>query len=101
MAHENDTRHALGGGIPDPAVPKHEMAVVAEPLDERIFHLPGPHPYDRYKDSKPDIPYTGRANPAMDETRPIADMTPELGEGDLKAGVAFRVPMGVGEKDER
>lgn len=95
-----DTRKTLGDGIPDPALPEYDVPVT-EPLDTRNFRLPGPHPYDRHQDAKPDIPYTGRANPAMDESRPIADMTPECGEADIEAGVSFRVPMGVGEKDER
>ncbi len=98
--HEKDTRHALGGGKPDPVLPEEEF-LFPEPVDYRKNRLPGPYPHDRHQDAKPDIPYTGIANPAMDESRPIADMAPELGGADMQAGVSFRVPIGTGEKDER
>ncbi len=56
--------------------------------------LAGPYPHDRYLDEKPEIPYSGEANAAICSSRPIADMEPKLGKGDIKEGTAFRIPMG-------
>lgn len=56
--------------------------------------LPGPYPHDRHCDAEPEIPYSGTPNPAICSNRPIADMNPNHGSGDIYEGTAFRIPMG-------
>lgn len=89
-----DRRKALGDGSGAPDETLDEVLFDNTPTDPFENRLPGPYPYDQHRVAKPDIDYSGEPNPAICSNRPIADMEPKLGGGDLKEGTAFRVPMG-------
>ncbi len=93
-----DNRKALGDHNPAP-----EMDEYGWPMEPTGYknQLPGPYPYDRDRDAKPDIPYTGSENPAICANRPIADMSPDHGSGDINRGLAFRVPLGDPDYDDK
>ena len=55
--------------------------------------LPGPYPFEQSEVEYPTTRYTGPGNPYMGDSRPIADMTPNVGSGVIEKGVAFCVPM--------
>lgn len=77
---DKDTRHALGNGSEDEVFGRNE--------------LPMAHPFE-FGPNRPAKPADmGTPNPAINERRPIARMHPDLGEGSLKEGIAFRTPMG-------
>jgi len=69
----------------------------------RKNRLPGSYPGSgRFYDVNTDPDYSGLGNPAICESRPIADMTANVGSGCIKKGTAFCVPMGeprYGEPD--
>lgn len=73
---KQDTRHALGNGA------------------DGDNELPLPHPLEFGPNRPPKPGYMGTPNPAINERRPIARMHPNLGEGSIDDGVAFRYPMG-------
>ena len=57
--------------------------------------LPGPYPGSgQFRDTETDPDYSGPGNPAICDSRPIADMEAQVGSGCIKKGVAFCVPMG-------
>ena len=57
--------------------------------------LPGPYPGSgQFRDTETDPDYSGPRNPAICDSRPIADMEAQVGSGCIKKGVAFCVPMG-------
>ena len=88
-----DRRKALGDGAPK-QITEDEFFDCAPLTDPHENRLPGPYPCDRSLEDRPDIPYTGEPNPAIANSRPIADMNPRHGSGDIEEGVSFRVPMG-------
>ncbi len=90
-----DTRKALGNGNPPQVTEDEFFSCEPEPyVDPYKNRLPGPYPCDRSLEEKPEIDYSGTPNPAICSNRPIADMVPDHGSGDLYEGTAFRVPMG-------
>jgi hypothetical protein len=92
-----DNRKALGDGNSSQITEGDSMfpELADSWVDPYKNRLPGPYPSDRAMDKKPEIPYSGTPNPAICSTRPIADMNPNLGSGDIKEGTAFRVNMGI------
>jgi len=62
--------------------------------DSPADDLPMPYPFDGIDKPEVEPPYTGKGNPAICSNRPIADLHPELGSGNINDGVSFRVPMG-------
>lgn len=90
-----DNRKALGDSSPPQVTEDEFFACEPAPyVDPYKNRLPGPHPCDRSLDESPDINYSGTPNPAICSNRPIADMEPNLGSGDIHEGTAFRVPIG-------
>lgn len=77
---DKDTRHALGNGSED------------EMYGENLLPMPHPFEYGPKRPAKPDD--MGTPNPAINASRPIAQMHPNGGEGSLKEGIAWRTPMG-------
>lgn len=77
---DKDTRHALGNGSETDAFNENE--------------LPMAHPFEYGPNRPPKPDFSGAPNPAINERRPIARMHPDVGSGNLKAGVAFSHPIG-------
>jgi hypothetical protein len=74
-----DTRHALDNG--------------SESDMFRENQLPRAHPFENPK--RPPLPDDmGTPNPAINKSRPIAQMHPNHGTGKLRSGIAWRTPMG-------
>jgi hypothetical protein len=77
---DKDTRHALGNGSESETFRENELA--------------RPHPFE-FGPNRPSKPEDmGTPNPAINKSRPIAQMHPNRGTGKLRSGIAWRTPMG-------